>query len=148
MLGERTSQLVSFDMQKLMAGAVLVSPYLPMLFMGEECSEPHPFLYFVSHTDPDLAEAVRKGRKAEFAAFHAVAKHPIPWRKKLLPIETAMGIAKPGTAPNHAALLPNPDPVTEKTPGATLFKPEKPGCIGLSKKLNTSAAPLARNSNT
>jgi maltooligosyltrehalose trehalohydrolase len=70
MLGERTSQLVSFEMQKLLAGAVLFSPYLPMLFMGEEWSEPNPFLYFVSHTDPDLAEAVRKGRKAEFAAFH------------------------------------------------------------------------------
>jgi maltooligosyltrehalose trehalohydrolase len=78
MLGERTSTLVSFEMQKLMAGAVLVSPYLPMLFMGEEYSEPHPFLYFVSHTDPDLAEAVRKGRKAEFAAFHAQGEAPDP----------------------------------------------------------------------
>lgn len=78
MLGERTSQLVSFDMQKLMAAAVIVSPYLPMLFMGEEYSEPHPFLYFVSHTDPELAEAVRKGRKAEFAAFHAEGEAPDP----------------------------------------------------------------------
>jgi maltooligosyltrehalose trehalohydrolase len=78
MLGERTSQLVSFEMQKLMAGAVILSPYLPMLFMGEEWSEPHPFLYFVSHTDPDLAEAVRKGRKAEFAAFHAQGEAPDP----------------------------------------------------------------------
>jgi maltooligosyltrehalose trehalohydrolase len=71
MLGERTSELVSFEMQKLLAGAVLVSPFLPMLFMGEEWGETHPFQYFVSHTDAELAEAVRKGRKAEFAAFHA-----------------------------------------------------------------------------
>jgi maltooligosyltrehalose trehalohydrolase len=78
MLGERTSKLVSFEMQKLMAGAVLVSPYLPMLFMGEEYAEPNPFLYFVSHTDPDLVEAVRKGRKAEFAAFHALGEAPDP----------------------------------------------------------------------
>lgn len=78
MLGERSSQLVSFEMQKLMAGAVLLSPYLPMLFMGEEWSEPNPFLYFVSHTDPDLAEAVRKGRKEEFAAFHAQGEAPDP----------------------------------------------------------------------
>jgi maltooligosyltrehalose trehalohydrolase len=78
MLGERTSQLLSFEMQKLLAGAVIVSPYLPMLFMGEEWSEPHPFLYFVSHTDPELAEAVRKGRKAEFAAFHAQGEAPDP----------------------------------------------------------------------
>ncbi|MEX8546636.1 MAG: malto-oligosyltrehalose trehalohydrolase [Mucilaginibacter sp.] len=78
MLGERSSALFSFEMQKLMAGAVLVSPFLPMLFMGEEYSEPHPFLYFVSHTDPELAEAVCKGRKAEFAAFHAEGEAPDP----------------------------------------------------------------------
>ncbi len=78
MLGERTSQLVSFEMQKLLAGAVLMSPYLPMLFMGEEWGEPNPFLYFVSHTDPELAEAVRKGRKREFAAFHAKGEAPDP----------------------------------------------------------------------
>ncbi len=82
MLGERTSTLVSFEMQKLMAGAVLISPYLPMLFMGEEYNEPHPFLYFVSHTDPDLAEAVRKGRKAEFAAFHTQGEAPDPVSEK------------------------------------------------------------------
>lgn len=78
MLGERTSKLVSFEMQKLMAAAVVVSPYLPMLFMGEEYSEPNPFLYFVSHTDKELAEAVRKGRKAEFAAFHVEGEAPDP----------------------------------------------------------------------
>lgn len=78
MLGERSSQLVSFEMQKLLAGAVMVAPYLPMLFMGEEWSEPNPFLYFVSHTDKELAEAVRKGRKEEFAAFHAEGEAPDP----------------------------------------------------------------------
>jgi maltooligosyltrehalose trehalohydrolase len=49
-----------------------------MLWMGEEYSETHPFQYFVSHTDPELAEAVRKGRKAEFAAFHAMGEAPDP----------------------------------------------------------------------
>jgi maltooligosyltrehalose trehalohydrolase len=78
MLGERSSQLFSFEMQKLMAAAVLVSPYVPMLFMGEEWSEPAPFQYFVSHTDAELAEAVRKGRKAEFEAFHAEGEAPDP----------------------------------------------------------------------
>ncbi|MDB5251150.1 MAG: malto-oligosyltrehalose trehalohydrolase, partial [Flaviaesturariibacter sp.] len=78
MLGERTSSLVSFEMQKLLAGAVMLSPYVPMLFMGEEWAEPAPFLYFVSHTDPDLAEAVRQGRKSEFAAFHAEGEAPDP----------------------------------------------------------------------
>jgi maltooligosyltrehalose trehalohydrolase len=78
MLGERTSQLVSFHMQKLLAAAVFVSPYIPMLFMGEEWSEPNPFQYFVSHTDPELAEAVRKGRREEFAAFHIEGEAPDP----------------------------------------------------------------------
>ncbi|WP_159473806.1 malto-oligosyltrehalose trehalohydrolase [Dyadobacter sp. 3J3] len=78
MLGERTSELVSFDMQKLMAGAVLASPYLPMLFMGEEYSETGRFQYFVSHTDTELAEAVRKGRKKEFQAFHMAGEAPDP----------------------------------------------------------------------
>lgn len=78
MLGERTSTLVSFEMQKLLAAAVLVAPFVPMLFMGEEYAEPAPFLYFTSHTDPELAEAVRKGRKAEFEAFHAEGEAPDP----------------------------------------------------------------------
>jgi maltooligosyltrehalose trehalohydrolase len=78
MLGERTSTLTSLEMQKLLAGAVITSPYLPMLWMGEEYSELHPFLYFVSHTDPELAEAVRQGRRAEFAAFHGQGQAPDP----------------------------------------------------------------------
>jgi maltooligosyltrehalose trehalohydrolase len=78
MLGERSSQLFSFEMQKLMAGAVMVSPYLPMLFMGEEWSAQTPFQYFMSHGDPELVKAVRKGRKEEFAAFHTEAEAPDP----------------------------------------------------------------------
>jgi maltooligosyltrehalose trehalohydrolase len=78
MLGERSSQLFSFEMQKLMAGAVFVAPYLPLLFMGEEYSTQTPFLYFTSHGDKDLAEAVRKGRKAEFKDFQGGAEAPDP----------------------------------------------------------------------
>ncbi|MXV51491.1 malto-oligosyltrehalose trehalohydrolase [Pedobacter sp. HMF7647] len=78
MLGERSSQLFSFETQKLLAGAIIVSPFLPMFFMGEEWSEPNPFLYFVSHTDPELAEAVRKGRKEEFSDFHSAGEVPDP----------------------------------------------------------------------
>ncbi|MCD8742011.1 malto-oligosyltrehalose trehalohydrolase [Mucilaginibacter roseus] len=76
MLGERSSTLVSFEMQKLMAAAVMVSPYIPMLFMGEEWAETNPFQYFISHTDDDLVKAVRKGRKEEFKAFHAEGETP------------------------------------------------------------------------
>ncbi|HEY0175325.1 MAG TPA: malto-oligosyltrehalose trehalohydrolase [Pedobacter sp.] len=78
MLGERTGTLVSYEMQKLLAGAVLCSPFLPMLFMGEEWGETNPFLFFTSHGDPELIEAVRKGRKAEFAAFHTEGEAPDP----------------------------------------------------------------------
>jgi maltooligosyltrehalose trehalohydrolase len=78
MLGERSSQLFSFEMQKLMAGAIMIAPFLPMLFMGEEWSEANPFQFFVSHSDKGLIEAVRKGRKAEFADFHAQGEAPDP----------------------------------------------------------------------
>ncbi|WP_158798444.1 malto-oligosyltrehalose trehalohydrolase [Pedobacter sp. L105] len=78
MLGERTSELVSYEMQKLMAGAVLCSPFLPMLFMGEEWGETHPFQFFTSHGDPALIEAVRKGRKEEFKDFHTGEDAPDP----------------------------------------------------------------------
>ncbi|GAB4384431.1 MAG: malto-oligosyltrehalose trehalohydrolase [Elainellaceae cyanobacterium] len=78
MMGDRFSSLISFESQKLAAAAVLLSPYVPMLFMGEEYGEPSPFLYFVSHTDSGLVEAVRKGRKEEFAAFHAEGEAPDP----------------------------------------------------------------------
>jgi maltooligosyltrehalose trehalohydrolase len=67
--GERLSSLVSFEVSKLAAGSVLLAPNVPLLFMGEEYGEEAPFLYFVSHNDRDLIEAVRAGRKAEFADF-------------------------------------------------------------------------------
>jgi maltooligosyltrehalose trehalohydrolase len=76
MLGERLSQLVSFEALKLAAGAVLLSPYIPLLFMGEEYAEMAPFLYFISHTDSQLVEAVRAGRKQEFADFHTLGEPP------------------------------------------------------------------------
>jgi maltooligosyltrehalose trehalohydrolase len=67
--GDRLAQLVSFDALKLAAGVLLLSPYIPMLFMGEEYGEPAPFQYFVSHGDAALIEAVRNGRKEEFSRF-------------------------------------------------------------------------------
>lgn len=78
MLGERSSLLYSSGLQKLMAAAVLAAPYIPLLFMGEEYGEKQPFQYFVSHTDKELAEAVRKGRREEFKDFHGTAEAPDP----------------------------------------------------------------------
>jgi maltooligosyltrehalose trehalohydrolase len=67
--GDRLSTLVDFESLKLAAGATLLSPFVPLLFMGEEYGEIAPFAYFTSHGDPDLVEAVRRGRRAEFAEF-------------------------------------------------------------------------------
>ena len=76
MLGERLTALVDFEALKLAAGATVLSPYIPLLFMGEEYGETAPFLYFVSHGDPDLVQAVREGRKREFADFHDLGDPP------------------------------------------------------------------------
>lgn len=78
MLGDRLSSLVSFESLKLAAGVVIHSPYIPLIFMGEEYGEESPFLYFVSHSDAQLIEAVRKGRKEEFRAFSWMGEPPDP----------------------------------------------------------------------
>jgi len=77
-LGERLAALVDFESQKLAAAATILSPFLPLLFMGEEYGETAPFQYFTSHSDPALAEAVRRGRQAEFASFRWQTKVPDP----------------------------------------------------------------------
>jgi len=76
--GERLSVLVPPPALKLAAGLVLCAPNVPLLFMGEEYAERAPFLYFTSHTDPDLAQAVSEGRRREFAeaAWHVAVPDP------------------------------------------------------------------------
>ncbi|HEX9109707.1 MAG TPA: malto-oligosyltrehalose trehalohydrolase, partial [Longimicrobiales bacterium] len=68
-LGERLGTLVDLESLKLAAATVCLSPFLPLLFMGEEYGETAPFQYFISHTDPALIEVVRAGRKMDFASF-------------------------------------------------------------------------------
>ena len=63
--GERLSVLVDPARLRLAAALVSLSPGIPLLFMGEEYAETAPFAYFVDHGDPDLTEAVRRGRAAE-----------------------------------------------------------------------------------
>ncbi len=77
-LGERISSLVDFESLKLAAGANLLSPFVPLLFMGEEYGETAPFLYFTSHGDANLAKAVRRGRTEEFRAFRWQGQIPDP----------------------------------------------------------------------
>lgn len=66
--GERLSVHLSLPQLKLAAATVLLSPYLPLLFMGEEFAATAPFPYFISHGDMALVEAIRRGRAEEFAA--------------------------------------------------------------------------------
>jgi maltooligosyltrehalose trehalohydrolase len=68
--GDRLSRLLKPAQQRLAAAILLAgAPNVPMLFMGEEWSERAPFLYFTSHTDPELGRAVRKGRMEEYDSF-------------------------------------------------------------------------------
>jgi maltooligosyltrehalose trehalohydrolase len=76
--GERLTHLVDFEGLKVAAGVMLLSPFLPLIFMGEEYGETSLFQYFVSHQDADLIEAVREGRKKEFEAFHWTEDPPDP----------------------------------------------------------------------
>ena len=66
--GERLNVLLGSEAkQRLAASLLLLSPYLPLLFMGEEYGEENPFPFFCSFQAPELIEAVRKGRKQQFA---------------------------------------------------------------------------------
>jgi maltooligosyltrehalose trehalohydrolase len=78
MLGERMASLVPRDALRLVAAAVVLAPFLPMLFMGEEYGEQAPFQYFTSHSDQALIEAVRKGRAEEFDDFEWAGEPPDP----------------------------------------------------------------------
>jgi maltooligosyltrehalose trehalohydrolase len=66
--GERSSALVSPGLLEVAAAVVLTAPFVPLLFQGEEWGASTPFLYFTDHRDPELGEAVRKGRAREFGA--------------------------------------------------------------------------------
>jgi maltooligosyltrehalose trehalohydrolase len=65
-LGDRLITMIPPEHYRLVAALVILSPNIPMLFMGEEYGETAPFPYFVDHSDPILIEAVRVGRAHEF----------------------------------------------------------------------------------
>ncbi len=67
--GDRFGTLLTTAQRKLAASLLLLSPHLPLIFMGEEYAEENPFPFFCSFTDPSLRKAVREGRMAEFASF-------------------------------------------------------------------------------
>jgi maltooligosyltrehalose trehalohydrolase len=73
-LGDRLAP----ELQPLAAFCTLLSPHVPLLFMGEEYGERAPFQFFSDHIDPKIAEATRRGRREEFAAFSQFAHEQIP----------------------------------------------------------------------
>lgn len=78
MRGERLGEHLTTEQLMLAAAAVILSPSIPLLFMGEEYGETAPFPYFISHGDEHLIESVRQGRREEFASFAAQGTPPDP----------------------------------------------------------------------
>jgi maltooligosyltrehalose trehalohydrolase len=76
--GERLAALLQPAQLRLAASLLLLSPFVPLLFMGEEYGERRPFPFFCSFLDPQLVQAVREGRKREFSAFEWVESIPDP----------------------------------------------------------------------
>jgi maltooligosyltrehalose trehalohydrolase len=76
-VGDRIAQVTGIERAKIAAAIVFVSPFIPMIFQGEEWAASSPFQYFADHDDPELARAVSEGRRKEFAAFG--------WKPDLIP---------------------------------------------------------------
>ena len=75
-LGDRLSSRLAWGPLKLAAAAQILSPYPPLVFMGEEYGEPAPFHYFVGHEDPHLVQRVCEGRRRDFIAWRQEPADP------------------------------------------------------------------------
>jgi maltooligosyltrehalose trehalohydrolase len=76
--GERLSMLLDARQLKAIAALTVLSPFVPLLFQGEEWGARTPFLYFTDHQDPQLGRLVAEGRAREFAAFRWAGVVPNP----------------------------------------------------------------------
>jgi len=103
-IGDRISALLSPGLLKVGATLLLTGPFTPMLFMGEEWAASSPWQFFTSHPEPELADAVRTGRRREFAA-HGWASADVPDPQDPATFERSKldwdELAKPG----HAEIL-------------------------------------------
>ncbi|MFG3395691.1 malto-oligosyltrehalose trehalohydrolase [Streptomyces parvus] len=103
-LGDRLASALSPGLQACAAALVLTGPFTPMLFMGEEWGARTPWQFFTDHTDPELAEAVRNGRRREFGA-HGWAEEEIPDPQDPATRDrSCLDWSEPGREP-HARLL-------------------------------------------
>ncbi|HVF54184.1 MAG TPA: malto-oligosyltrehalose trehalohydrolase [Actinomycetota bacterium] len=103
-LGERTAALVSPDLLKIAAAIIITSPFIPMLFQGEEWGAGTPFLYFTDHSDPALGRAVTEGRRTEFEGF-GWSEHTIPDPQNQDTFEWSILSWEEQEDPKHAELL-------------------------------------------
>jgi maltooligosyltrehalose trehalohydrolase len=76
--GERLSMLLDTAKLKAIAALTLLSPFVPLLFQGEEWGASTPFLYFTDHQDPNLGQRVAEGRAKEFSSFRWAGEVPNP----------------------------------------------------------------------
>ncbi|MFE3501317.1 malto-oligosyltrehalose trehalohydrolase [Kitasatospora sp. NPDC059160] len=103
-LGDRISTSLTPGRLACGAALVLTAPFTPMLFMGEEWGAATPWQYFTDHTDPALAEAVRQGRRREFAE-HGWAAEAVPDpQEPATVLRSVLDWTEPRRAP-HAELL-------------------------------------------
>ncbi len=102
--GDRLGRRLSVAALELGAALVLTSPFVPMLFQGEEWNATSPFCYFTDHQDPRLAEAVREGRRREFAGF-GWAPEAIPDPQAPETFQSCKLIWEEIAEPEHARLL-------------------------------------------
>jgi maltooligosyltrehalose trehalohydrolase len=102
--GARLSQLISLPRCRAAAALLLTSPFIPLLFQGEEWGARTPFPYFCDHQDPDLVKAVREGRRQEFAEI-ADAGDTVPDPQDSATFASARLCWEEATRPDHAATL-------------------------------------------
>ncbi|MCE0537368.1 malto-oligosyltrehalose trehalohydrolase [Kineosporia rhizophila] len=102
--GDRPSATVSPGRLAASAALMLTSVYTPMLFMGEEWGASTPWQFFTSFESPELAEAVRKGRRAEFGS-HGWAPEEVPDPQALSTFEASKLNWAEAAEPDHAAML-------------------------------------------
>jgi maltooligosyltrehalose trehalohydrolase len=76
--GERLAQLVCPARERLIGSLLCLAPHIPLIFMGQEYGEEHPFLFFCDFSDVALRDAVREGRRREFADFQWHGEVPDP----------------------------------------------------------------------
>jgi maltooligosyltrehalose trehalohydrolase len=103
-LGDRLSALLSPGLLKVGATLLLTSPFTPMLFMGEEWAAGNPWQYFTSHPEPELAAAVRNGRRREFAE-HGWVEADVPDPQDPATFERSKLDWSEAAKPGHAEIL-------------------------------------------